>query len=144
MTTIAWDGRTLAGDTQATSSGMVRRLPAKVFRIEKGAGHVLFGACGLDQDMHLVVQWIAGGMLPIDRPKLDEDSFAGIYIDSTGACRLESKLIRLPMIDRFHAIGSGRDFAMAAMHLGKSAREAVEVASEFDIYTSGPIIEVSL
>lgn len=30
--------------------------------------------------------------------------------------------------DGTHAIGSGRDFAMAAMHLGKTAREAVEVA----------------
>ena len=27
------------------------------------------------------------------------------------------------------AIGSGRDFAMAAMYLGKTAREAVEIAS---------------
>jgi hypothetical protein len=30
--------------------------------------------------------------------------------------------------DAHHAIGSGRDFAAAAMYLGKTAREAVEVA----------------
>ena len=30
------------------------------------------------------------------------------------------------------AIGSGRDFALAAMHLGKTAVEAVEVACHFD------------
>ncbi|OBR52335.1 hypothetical protein A6456_10570 [Paraburkholderia tropica] len=35
------------------------------------------------------------------------------------------------MEDPFHAIGSGRDFAMAAMWLGKTAVQAVHVASQF-------------
>jgi ATP-dependent protease HslVU (ClpYQ) peptidase subunit len=32
----------------------------------------------------------------------------------------------------FWAFGSGRDFAIAAMACGKSAREAVEIACQFD------------
>ncbi len=34
--------------------------------------------------------------------------------------------------DRFDAIGSGRDYALAAMYLGHDARRAVEVASALD------------
>ena len=34
--------------------------------------------------------------------------------------------------DQFAAWGSGRDFALTAMHLGKSAREAVEIACLFE------------
>jgi ATP-dependent protease HslVU (ClpYQ) peptidase subunit len=37
------------------------------------------------------------------------------------------------------AIGSGQDFAVAAMHLGRSAVDAAKVASELDLYCSGTI-----
>lgn len=37
--------------------------------------------------------------------------------------------------DRVFATGSGRDYALAAMHCGKSAKEAVEIAAFFDINT---------
>lgn len=44
----------------------------------------------------------------------------------------------------FAAIGSGGSFATAAMHLGKSAKRAVEVAGELDLYTGGEIKEMTL
>jgi ATP-dependent protease HslVU (ClpYQ) peptidase subunit len=34
--------------------------------------------------------------------------------------------------DKFIAWGAGRDYALAAMHLGKNSREAVEVACALD------------
>ena len=39
----------------------------------------------------------------------------------------------------FYAIGSGRDFALAAMRMGADAKKAVKIASEFDIHTGGRI-----
>lgn len=145
MTTIAWDGKTLVGDTQATAACMIRRVASKVFRLTKPDGTVvLFGFSGNDQDMHVVAKWIRGGMLDTDRPKFDPDTFNGLLIDGSGCFRLESRCMPLPVLERFHAIGNGRDFAMAAMHLGKNAGEAVEVAAAFDIYTSGPFREVTL
>lgn len=42
------------------------------------------------------------------------------------------------------AIGSGCDFAKTAMHLGKTPRKAVEIASELDLYTGGTIKELTL
>ena len=46
--------------------------------------------------------------------------------------------------DRQAAVGSGRDFALAAMHLGKSAEEAVLVAAEFDPGTGNGVDTLTL
>lgn len=41
------------------------------------------------------------------------------------------------------AIGSGQDFAIAAMHLGRSASDAARVAADLDLYCSGTIDTLS-
>lgn len=42
-------------------------------------------------------------------------------------------------VNGFEAIGAGRDFALAAMHLGASPEKAVEVAIELSIYCEAPV-----
>lgn len=44
----------------------------------------------------------------------------------------------------FDSIGSGSPFAMTAMHLGKSAKQAVEIARDLDLYTGGEIKEMTV
>lgn len=44
----------------------------------------------------------------------------------------------------FGSIGSGAPYARTAMHLGKSARQAVEVARDLDLYTGGEIKEMTV
>lgn len=44
----------------------------------------------------------------------------------------------------FAAIGSGGGYAVTAMHLGKTAKQAVEVATELDIYSGGIVKEMSV
>lgn len=44
-----------------------------------------------------------------------------------------------PIKDKFYAIGSGAAYALTAMALGKSPREAVEIAARFDPGTGGEI-----
>ena len=56
----------------------------------------------------------------------------GIYV-------YESTLIPARIKEPFYAIGTGSAYAIAAMHLGKSPREAVEIAALFDPATRGPI-----
>lgn len=46
------------------------------------------------------------------------------------------------MHEDFTAIGSGSEFAITAMHLGKSARQSVVVATELDLYTGGEVKEL--
>lgn len=42
-------------------------------------------------------------------------------------------------ITDFMAIGAGRDFALAALHLGYDTRKAVEVACELSVYCETPV-----
>lgn len=44
----------------------------------------------------------------------------------------------------FDSIGSGSPFAMTAMHLGKTAKAAVEIAKELDLYTGGLVKEMTV
>jgi hypothetical protein len=44
--------------------------------------------------------------------------------------------------DRFFATGSGRDIALAAMHLGKTARQAVDLCSLFDVNCGNGVDEL--
>lgn len=47
-------------------------------------------------------------------------------------------------IDGYAAIGSGSSFATTAMHLGKSPKQAVEIAAQLDLFTGGTIREVTV
>ena len=43
-------------------------------------------------------------------------------------------------VDKYCADGHGMDYAEAGLHLGKSAKDAVQLACELDVYTNGPVI----
>jgi ATP-dependent protease HslVU (ClpYQ) peptidase subunit len=49
-----------------------------------------------------------------------------------------------PVEDKVYAFGHGRDFALAAMHCGKTAREAVEIACLLDVYCGNGIDALTL
>ena len=51
----------------------------------------------------------------------------------------EGTIIPARIKNRFYSIGSGAGYAIAAMHLGKSPKEAVAIAALFDPGTGGPI-----
>lgn len=131
MTTVAFDGRTLAADTQ---SSMFRSTMQKVYRLKDGQ---LFGACGQFQDSTAVREWLENGG---EKPKVSE-GFHAILIDG-GLFVLEDKLVKIKYDRPYFAIGSGRDYAMAAMFLGKTAAEAVRVAHEFDLDTGPEVSEI--
>lgn len=135
MTTIAWDGKTLAADTQATSSGMPYKV-LKLFRLDDGS---IFAGSGDYGQVCAVKAWLENADMKADKPTTDD--FAGLIVTPTcEAFRLEEALIRIPVGEPFHAIGSGRDFAMAAMHCGRTAREAVEIAALYDVFTGGEVM----
>lgn len=47
-------------------------------------------------------------------------------------------------VDEFAAIGSGSPYASTAMHLGKSPKQAVEIAAELDLFTGGRAQEMTV
>lgn len=139
MTTIAWDGKTLAADTQASSCGLKFRT-SKIGRLKDGR---LYGISG-DADYGLaVVDWLNGGEKPHQADKDDWSTILVIGLDGS-INRYERRLIPITVLEHQHAIGSGRDFAMAAMACGKTAKEAVEIASQLDEATGGYIETLAL
>lgn len=139
MTTIAWDGKTLAADRQLTASG-VPFLTTKAHRLPDGS---LFASCGALEGNAAVHQWLRDGG---DKPVMDkDDDFDGLLIKPDGSAWMLNKKLHLIAIESPQfATGSGRDFALAAMRMGKTAREAVEFACELDIWSGMGVTELSV
>lgn len=135
MTTIAWDGRTLAADTRNTN-GNTAWCGEKLHRLADGR---LFAGCSDAGAVIAAVEWLNDPSQ--GKPQIDKETgFCGLLVKRDGSVWYVDRYLAPQRVSQpFIAAGSGRDFAMAAMHLGKSAVDAIEVAAEFDIYTGGPI-----
>lgn len=141
MTVIAWDGRSMAADKRAVCAGVhctttkLRHLPS---------GEVL-GWTG-DQDAgEILAKWYADGADEAKFPDFqkDKDDWCRLIVaDASGARFYERRPVSVRVEDRFYAWGSGRDFALAAMQCGKTAREAVEIAGLFDTGCGNGVDEV--
>jgi len=133
MTVIAWDGATLAADRQTMLSGLKVRTQQKIFRLDDGR---LFGGSGETALVRAMLNWFQEGEDPAKYPqhKTSDSDWDPCVIIAKDCLKLYERTpypnILPPQI---FALGSGRDYALAVMHLGHSAEKAVEVASHFDI-----------
>jgi len=139
MTTIAYKHGKMAGDTRAYGfDKMPVGYKQKVFKLTNGSFIGVSASCvGVPK---AVRDWVEAGMpqdkLPFDRGS-ESNSFEAIIIDIMGYAVLldNSFLPSDPVWHPFYAIGSGKDIAYTAMHLGHSAAEAVKIAGEIDPWT---------
>ncbi len=131
MSVIAWDGKRLAADKRCTLGTLIRTT-SKLFHL----GDALVAYAGDTDAGEEVLAWFKNGHDPAKFPdsQRNADRFAELLI--VWADGTIWKYQRTPYPLKFppqqFAIGSGRDFALAAMHCGKTAPEAVEVACVFD------------
>jgi len=133
VTTIAWDGKTLAADRQA-NMGSSRSLTRKLY----DCSDYIYGAAGDVSEVERIAEWLASGAKSSRRVVLEEHAYGGIAIRKTdGRCfDLVGKVVVLSeCLDKFCAAGSGHCYARAAMAMGKTAVQAVTFASRFDVYT---------
>lgn len=141
MTVIAWDGKTLAADKQSTCAG----FGTTVTKIHKTAAGIV-GFAGSAPHARALITWFDSGA-ELDRWPASRDATNwadALLILPSGEVREYAgnggghyELVE----DAFTAMGSGRDYALAAMHLGHGAKKAVQVACELDI-TCGKGIDV--
>lgn len=146
MTTVAFDGRTMAADTLATDAwGMKERVDDKILR----GPNFLAGAAGQNGAIKRwwaqVCQLDLAHVLEYGYPDFDADRNDPAILLTDGRHIWRHVTGGFFRVSRgFHAVGSGRDYALAAMHLGKSAAEAVAIAMEFDHGTGGNIVTETL
>lgn len=148
MTTIAFDGHSIAADSLAVDTWGLKSLVLKIEETE----NFLIGGAGIHGRIAGWVRGITPGNpgnsdpLKLYYPYIkDQDDPNIILIDrKTKQAYVHETGYFFPITRGFHAIGSGRDYALAAMSMGATAKEAVEVAMRFDNGTGGEIVVVKL
>lgn len=129
MTVIAWDGTTLAGDKLANMAG----LRVSVTKIHRIAG-CLVGSSGSSAEANELMAWFSRGADPKDFPEArrDSENWSGLLVIRPDLTVLKYEHTPYPVIldpGQKVGIGSGRDFAIAAMHFGANAETAVLVTN---------------
>lgn len=130
MTVIAWDGKTIASDNQATISGLVVKT-VKLFKPYSESNKII-GFTG-PMDYGLVLKdWYLEGADKEKWPKFQEtENWCRLVVYDCGRLfSYEQAPSKIVVHHPFMAFGSGRDFAMAALALGYDSVKAVEIASQ--------------
>jgi ATP-dependent protease HslVU (ClpYQ) peptidase subunit len=138
MTTIAFDGKTLATDSQMTAGNTAFSSTVKIFKIKGGRYLAFAGRSDMQREL---IAWLEGG----ERPEIGEDvEIDAIVVDAKGnAVQFGASLRIMPVVVPW-AGGSGAAFALTALTLGQDAVAAVEVACKLDIYSGGPVQSVRI
>lgn len=143
MTTIAFDGKTMACDTRISSGGTFYNTDTKIYESDAyvigvagdaGCGNMLVQVSNI-----LTMRTYGYNFQAIVYEKYTKRVFQ-VSFDK----KWDSDSCVVPVADGYSAVGSGADFARAAMECGCSAQEAVVVASKFDPGTGGKIITKQL
>ena len=132
MTCIAWDGKTLAADKRTNYATSITTT-TKIERMPDGA---LIGCAGNAAKSAALRAWFRDGRAVEKYPAaqlVDETTVDCICIEPDGRCHVYQSTPHPVLIEeRFFSFGCGSNYALAALYLGKTAREAVEVACALD------------
>lgn len=135
MTTIAYkhDTKTIAWDSRATSGNAIASDTDQKMLEVNG---VKFWLSGSVADERLLINMYFGEKSEVI-PEANAFAWDGDELFLIGV-NDEALIWKQPL--RYNkALGSGGDFALSAMRLGLSAKEAVEHAKTLDCYTGGNV-----
>lgn len=144
MTTIAFDGKTMACDTRVVCGSNCYNTDIKIYEND----FVVIGVAG---DAGVGILLVKDDSILVPK-HYDFDFEALVFVKDTEKvykvafykswdCALSSVIL---IADSFAAVGSGAPYALAAMECGYSAHGGVAVASKFDTNTGGKIITKQL
>lgn len=138
MTTIAYRDGIMAGDGRYCCNGWVHGENA--VKVHKLSRHRLVGFTGEYHLFNAFLEWLRTG--EGERPVLKDGRC--VEVDTqTGIAKVHEETGYFEITEEYHAWGSGSPAALAAMHAGASAKEAVEIAARLDTCTGGTIRSVS-
>lgn len=138
MTTIAYhhDSRTIAVDSRKTMSGIVVNDRTEKWRYVDGDLYFFAGSDG-GEDLFIEAHKTGSKANP------DIADCCALMITKDGVCKMlviSNDWLPLSCVINYNiALGSGDNFALAAMDHGKNAADSVRYASTRDIYTGGPV-----
>lgn len=154
MTTIAFDGKSMACDSCWTYGGTVDTLTTKIMRLSSGG---LLGLAG-QNDGRSVVSILDKAKTPSSLPSYEaimaiRADVLGLLVLPRGRVYKIATTITSPenwnegmddfgiweITGPFAAVGSGGDMALVAMECGKNSRDAVRIACKYDPNSRPPI-----
>lgn len=138
MTTLAWDGREMAADSQSTLNGSIPNGVIKIFKEED----YILAFCGSIDEGYMFKAVMADELKAKDC-RFTKDFSAMVWTSDGEMTEWYDSIIPVPVCDKYVAMGSGAGAALAAMYAGKTAREAVEIAKKVDVFTGGKVISYS-
>ena len=145
MTTIVWDGKTLAADGRMTQGNQVSDdCREKIFIDSKselrGATVICYALAGAADMTLRVGKWISEGCPhEVEGHPLDwGEAYFEVIIITTNSCFVYCSESN-DLLEIFHGtvLGSGGEFAQTAMHMGKDAKASVKIAAEMDLFSGG-------
>jgi len=157
MTTIAFDGRTLAVDKASWQSDYVWSPVTKLFsvvpskecrkrfRLDENA-RLKWAASGDASAAPLILDWMyeGGETPPLDTTNITTHGFI-LNIDNSEIYRLTSRLTLEPLVKGVPvADGGGFQIALGAMLAGASAVEAIEIVASRSGWAAGGIDSYTL
>jgi ATP-dependent protease HslVU (ClpYQ) peptidase subunit len=133
----------MAGDKMASIGDNKHGRVTKVFKIN---GSLIGFSGSLDVGV-AILRWFKSDCKEDYWPELQYENVECnvLVVSPDGIVKMYERYpVAVVMEQDIHAIGSGRDFALAAMHLGLDPVKAVEVASALDGFTGGGVDFVCL
>lgn len=144
MTVIAWDGRSVAADTQCTFGDY--RGPLRAQKIVQ-RGDFVYGITGWSGWFEAWVKWHENGADPANIPAagVDASQSGNFLVFHEGKALIcSAQMPYLQEVGAPDAWGSGADFAIGAMHAGSDARQAVEITIACTPSCGGPVDVIDL
>lgn len=136
MTTIAYDGYTLACDGRVVGHTIDSDNFKKIIKV----GDVYAGAAGDLRSVSNFFDWVKKGCVDYFET---EDSFGGVLIKGNKTIVFDTKGSELSIKPPF-ADGSGGELALGAMLAGATAIQAVKIACKKDPRSGGRIFHYDI
>lgn len=143
MTTVAFDGRYLAADTMGHRSGVPSNTLTPKIAVRDGFAYAINGSWM--PMINVLIEWHRAGAKFNEFPEIKTGG--GMMIVELAMRRVWLVSGEVPAPDEEAApitAGSGGDIALGALHAGKTAMEAVQIAAKCDIHTNDVIDFVDL
>ncbi len=140
MTSIAWDGKTLAADGRCTSGSRIMqdnraKILVDVHSEVRGSTVIAYALAGAADMTHRVGKWIEEGC-PVTEDFKDCE-FECIIITEDKAFTYSAEANDIFELQSSEALGSGYYYALSALKLRKNAVQAVKFAATIDIFSGG-------
>lgn len=140
MTTLAYDGKTLAADRGAFYGDVIvsRR---KLHRIEWHGVPAICATCGEVAVTQQILRWMQGK--EFEHPKHDESSMV-LAVTKSGLWSICSTLMPLKINSKIFATGVGGAMAMGALAAGATSKQAIKIVERWGCGASNGIDEMTL